>query len=57
MSEANWKERGDILFDENQHLYKQYNELADRLRKSQEDNERLCKILIELGLENRIETE
>ena len=52
-----WKERGDILFDENQHLYKQYNELADRLRKSQEDNERLCKILIELGFGNRIETE
>lgn len=39
------------------HIKEQYEILADRLRKSQEDNERLCKILIELGFGNRIETE
>lgn len=60
----NWKIRSDELYDQVQelnkelsHSTKEYHTLADRLRKSQEDNERLCKILIELGFGNRIDTE
>jgi Restriction alleviation protein Lar len=55
--EKKWNEQKNVYFGENQHLSKQYNDLADRLKKSQDDNERLCKILIELGFENRIEVE
>lgn len=60
----NWKKRGDELYDQVQelnkelsHSTKEYHTLADRLRKSQKDNERLCKILIENNLGDLIEEE
>lgn len=58
----NWKARGDFEFDRAEQLDKivdqkeeVINDLADRLRERDEDNERLCKILIANGLGYLIE--
>lgn len=55
--EKRWNKQENVYLEENTHLLTTYNELADRLRKSQEDNERLCKILIENNLGDLIEEE
>ena len=59
-----WKDQCDEYYDqvkelnkELNHSTKEYEVLSDRLRERDEDNERLCKILIANGLGHLIERE